>query len=97
MAGAEGGLGGSCFFEGDCEVPLVCEVEGVGGKTLTCKIFLLLIAFLFSSRRNVPTARLGNGWSGGSCCVFVVGPVLLCLLFWSVEEAQEGQVGGQRV
>ena len=45
MAGAEGGLGGSCFFEGDCEVPLVCEVEGVGGKTLTCKIFLLLIAF----------------------------------------------------
>ena len=49
MAGAEGGLGGSCFFEGDCEVPLVCEVEGVGGKTLTCKIFLLLIAFLFSS------------------------------------------------
>ena len=38
MAAAEGGLGGSCFFEGDCEVPLVCEVEGVGGKTLTCKI-----------------------------------------------------------
>ena len=32
MAAANGGLGGSCFLEEDCGAPLVCQVEGVGGK-----------------------------------------------------------------
>ena len=32
MASVDGGLGGSCFFDGDCGGPLYCHVEGVGGK-----------------------------------------------------------------
>ena len=32
MANVDGGLGGSCFFDGDCGGPLYCHVEGVGGK-----------------------------------------------------------------
>ena len=47
MAGAEGGLGGNCFFDDDCGGPQYCHVVGVGGEFIIKFYFCSLLIFLF--------------------------------------------------
>ena len=83
MASVEGGVGGSCFFDGDCGGPLYCHVEGVGGK-LIAKVDFAFVNFLFfSTRGDLLPDRLGHCGLGGRCCVSVVALVVFLFLFGS--------------
>ena len=72
MAAANGGLGGSCFLEDDCGPPLVCQVEGVGGKMTHLWVLFILITFLSV---HEGTCRL-PGWAMAG----LVGAVVFLLL-----------------
>ena len=80
MADVDGGLGGSCFFDGDCGVPLYCHVEGLGGKFQVRVGFAFNINFFFLVHEGTCHLR---GWAIGAVVAVVVFLflVLLCFCF----------------